>query len=129
MYVCMYVCIKLGSLQGSARFASSSRYDWHKVDYIQPDLTCCLICFCLNCCPPHSPFFLFQLSEHEFKSSKLAFVAKCLLTKSSSSNIINITYRDMSREASPSRLIDVTKACSWEIIYVTDLIYLIAKPS
>ena len=35
----------------------------------------------------------------------------------------------MSREASPSRLVDDTKACSWEIIYVTDLIYLIAKPS
>ena len=31
----------------------------------------------------------------------------------------------MSREASPSRLVDVTKDCFWEIIYVTDLIYLI----
>ena len=78
--------------------------------------------------PSPSHFFLWTLG-YEFESSNLAFVAKCLLTKSGSSNIINITYRDMSREASPSRLVDDTKACSWEIIYVTDLIYLIAKPS
>ena len=82
MYVCMYVCNKLDSLQDS---------------------------------PLPIPFFLWALG-YEFESSNLAFVAKCLLTKSSSSNIINIsrdiTYRDMSREASPSRLVDVTKACS-----------------
>ena len=100
----MYVCNKLGSLP---RLASDDS---------------------LQVSPLPIPFFLWTLG-YEFESSNLAFVAKCLLTKSSSSNIINITYRDMSREASPSRLVDDTKACSWEIIYVTDLIYLIAKPS
>ena len=54
-----------------------------------------LSCPVLSCVPPH-PHFLFQLSEYEFKSS---------------------------------RLVDVTKACSREIIHVTDLIYIMAKPS
>ena len=107
MYVCMYVCM---CVTNSVRFQDSHR----------------MIRFKFR---PSHPIFSVDPSRYEFESSNLAFVAKCLLTKSSSSNIINITYRDMSREASPSRLVDDTKACSWEIIYVTDLIYLIAKPS
>ena len=54
MYVCMY----------QARFASKTRIGW----------------FASSFAPPH-PIFSVDPSRYEFKSSKLAFVAKCLLTR------------------------------------------------
>ena len=66
MYVCIktlrarFASVRFKVLLGSVRFKVQGMTDtrWITYNLTSPAAGCCLICFCLNCCPPHPlPFF------------------------------------------------------------------------